>query len=175
MKHPSLPMKVATFILLLLCPFVGKAQYKSNWLWPVKGQKAGQGILYRPQDIIGEEQNFDNLFITAPEGTEIICPDNAVVENYSFSYNPSLVTSNSWGASDKPYHEVVAEHKDEFRKKGWDIRCFSVQIGLKIGNKKLWIKGLRRDKAIPTGTRLRRGDLLGGEFRENGPLVTARY
>ena len=131
MKHPSLPMKVAT------C------------------------ILYRPQDIIGEEQNFDNLFITAPEGTEIICPDDAVVENYSFSYNPSLVTSNSWGASDKPYHEVVAEHKDEFRKKGWDIRCFTISIGLKIGNKKLWIKGLRRDKAIPTGTRLRRGDLLG--------------
>ena len=161
MKHPSLPMKVATFILLLLCPFVGKAQYKSNWLWPVKGQKAGQGILYRPQDIIGEEQNFDNLFITAPEGTEIICPDDAVVENYSFSYNPSLVTSNSWGASDKPYHEVVAEHKDEFRKKGWDIRCFTISIGLKIGKKKLWIDGLRRDKAIPTGTRLKRGDVLG--------------
>ena len=161
MKHHTLPMKVATFILLMLCPFAGKAQSTNNWLWPVKGQKAGQGILYRPQDKIGDELNFENLFITAHEGTEIICPDDAIVENYSFGYHPSLVTANSWGTADKPFDEIVAEHKDEFRSKGWDIRCFSIMIGLKIGNKKLWINGLRRDRAIPTGTRLKRGDVLG--------------
>ena len=36
MKHYTLLMKVATLILLLLCPFVGKAQSTNNWLWPVK-------------------------------------------------------------------------------------------------------------------------------------------
>ena len=161
MKHLIFPMRAATLILLLLCPFFCKAQSTNNWLWPVKGQKAGQGILFRPQDKIGDELNFENLFVTAPEGMEILCPDDAVVENYSFGYYPSLVTSNSWGTSDKPYAEIVAEHKDEFRSKGWDIRCFSIMIGLKIGNKKLWINGLRRDSAIPTGTRLKRGDVLG--------------
>ena len=161
MKHPSLPMRVATFILLLLCPFVGKAQYKSNWLWPVKGQKAGEGILYRPQDKIGEEQVIYDLFITAPEGTEILCPDDAVVEFYSYDYSFSLYTASTFGFHDKPYDKVIAEYQAEFRNKGWDIRCLSIMIGLKIGNKKLWIGGLRHDKAIPTGTCLKRGDVLG--------------
>ena len=161
MKHLIFPMRAATLILLLLCPFVGKAQSKANWLWPVKGQKAGQGILYRPQDKIGDELNFGNLFITAPEGTEIICPDDAVVENYGYDYSFSLYTSSSFGYHDKPYDKVIAEYQDEFCKKGWDIRCFTISIGLKIGKKKLWIDGLRRDKAIPTGTRLKRGDVLG--------------
>ena len=161
MKHYTLPMRAATLILLLLCPFVGKAQSTNNWLWPVKGQKAGQGVIYRPQDMIGEELNFGNLFITAPEGTEIICPDDAVVEDYDYDYNFSLYTSSSFGSHDKPYDKVIAEHQEEFRKKGWDIRCLSFLTGLKIGNKKLWIGGLRRDKAIPTGTRLKRGDVLG--------------
>ena len=161
MKHLIFPMRAATLILLLLCPFVGKAQSKNNWLWPIKGQKAGQGILFRPQDKIGEEQVIYDLFITAPEGTGILCPDDAVVEHYSYGYNFSLCTSSSFGWPDKPYNEVARDHQAEFRSKGWNIRCLSIMVGLKIGNKKLWIDGLRRDKAIPTGTRLKRGDVLG--------------
>ena len=83
-------MRVATLILLLLCPFVGKAQSNNNWLWPIKGQKAGEGILYRPQDKIGEEQVIYDLFITAPEGTGILCPDDAVVEFYSYDYSLAM-------------------------------------------------------------------------------------
>ena len=145
--------------LLALVAMMGQAE--NVWLWPVKGQKAGQGILYRPQDKIGDELNFGNVFITAPEGTEIICPDDAVVEDYDYDYSFSLYTSSSFGSHDNPYDKVIAEHQEEFRKKGWDIRCLSFLTGLKIGNKKLWIGGLRRNSAIPTGTRLKRGDVLG--------------
>ena len=109
-------MRVATLILLLLCPFVGKAQSKNNWLWPIKGQKAGEGILYRPQDKIGEEQVIYDLFITASEGTGILCPDDAVVEHYSYGYNFSLCTSSSFGWPDKPYNEVARDHQAEFRR-----------------------------------------------------------
>jgi len=121
--------KIIITTLLALVALAGQA--KDVWLWPIKGQKAGEGVIYRPQDYIGEEFNFDDLFITALEGTQVVCND------------------------------VVAEEKAEFRAKGWDIRCLSIKIGLKIGDKKLWIHGLRRDKAIPTGTRLKRGDVLG--------------
>lgn len=31
------------------------------WLWPIEGQKAGEGILYRPQDNIEKEFNFGRL------------------------------------------------------------------------------------------------------------------
>ncbi len=154
-------MRVATIILLLLC-FIcqGRAQ-SEKLLWPIKGQKTGEGILYRPQDYIGDEFNFDNLFITAPEGTQVLCPADAVVENYSYNYYMSLSTSTNYGNSDKPYNEYIAEQKEAFRAKGWNLRCLSIQIGLKIGDRKLWILGLRRNEAIPTGTRLKRGDVLG--------------
>lgn len=161
MKQFVFGMRVATIILLLLC-FIcqGRAQ-SEKLLWPIKGQKAGEGILYRPQDYIGDEFNFANLFITAPEGTQVLCPADAVVENYSYNYYMSLSTSTNYGNSDKPYNEYIAEQKEAFRAKGWNLRCLSIQIGLKIGDRKLWILGLRRNEAIPTGTRLKRGDVLG--------------
>ena len=131
------------------------------WLWPIEGQKAGEGILYRPQDKIGDEFNFDNLFIAAPEGTRVLCPADAVVGFYSLNYHFTLTSSSSFGAPDKPFDEVVAEGKEEWRARGMDVRAVSIFMGLQIGDKTLWITGLRRDKALPTGTRLKRGDVLG--------------
>ena len=149
-------------IIAALLVFVALAVKAENvWLWPIEGQKAGEGILYRPQDYIGEEFNFGDLFATAPEGTQVLCPEDAVVENYKYTYLLSLNTSSGGGDPNKTYNEVVADNKTEFRAKGWNIRCLSIMVGLRIGKKKLWICGLRRDKAIPTGTRLKRGDVLG--------------
>ena len=149
-------------IITALLVFVALAVKAENvWIWPIEGQKASEGIIYRPQDYIGEEFNFDDLIITASEGTQVVCPDDAVLENYHYTYYISLNTSASCGDPNKPYNDVVAEEKAGFRAKGWDIRCLSIMVGLKIGDKKLWIHGLRRDKAIPTGTRLNRGDVLG--------------
>ena len=145
--------------LLALVAMMGQAE--NVWLWPIEGQKAGEGILYRPQDYIGEEFNFGDLFVTASEGTQVLCPEDAVVENYKYTYLLSLYTSSGGGDPNKTYNEVVADNKTEFRAKGWNIRCLSIMVGLRIGKKKLWICGLRRDKAIPTGTRLKRGDVLG--------------
>lgn len=145
--------------LFALVAMMGQAE--NVWLWPIDGQKAGEGILYRPQDYIGEEFNFGDLFVTASEGTQVLCPEDAVVENYKYTYLTSLYTSSGGGDPNKTYNEVVADNKTEFRAKGWNIRCLSIMVGLRIGKKKLWICGLRRDKAIPTGTRLKRGDVLG--------------
>ena len=62
------------------------------WLWPIEGKKAGEDILYRPQDNIGEEFNFDNLFIAAPEGTRVLCPADAVVGFYTLNYHFTLTS-----------------------------------------------------------------------------------
>ena len=131
------------------------------WLWPIEGRKAGEGILYRPQDRIGEEFNFDNLFIAAPEGTRVLCPADAVVGFYCLNYHFTLTSSSSFGAPDKPFDEVVAEGKEEWRARGMDVRAVSIFMGLQIGDKTLWINGLRRDNSLPTGTHLKRGDVLG--------------
>ncbi len=131
------------------------------WLWPIEGRKAGEGILYRPQDRIGEEFNFDNLFIAAPEGTRVLCPADAVVGFYCLNYHFTLTSSSSFGAPDKPFDEVVSEGKEEWRARGMDVRAVSIFMGLQIGDKTLWITGLRRDNSLPTGTHLRRGDVLG--------------
>lgn len=134
------------------------------WLWPIEGQKAGEGILYRPQDNIEKEFNFGSLFIGAPEGTRVVCPADAVVTSYNYTYNMSLTNSTTWGGGDQGYDALVAELKDFFRNKGWDIRFLMLSIGLKIGDKTLWMNGLRPlgdGGSIPTGTRLKRGDVLG--------------
>lgn len=134
------------------------------WLWPIEGRKAGEGILYRPQDNIEKEFNFGNLFIGAPEGTRVVCPADAVVISYNYTYNMSLTNSTTWRGGDQGYDALVAELKDFFRNKGWDIRFLMLSIGLKIGDKTLWMNGLRPlgdGGSIPTGTRLKRGDVLG--------------
>ena len=131
------------------------------WLWPIEGQKAGEGILYRPQDYIEKEFNFDDLFIAAPEGTNVLCPADAVVTSCDYNYRTSLTNSIGWGAPDQSSDEFIAEQKNYFRRKGWDIRYLSLSIGLKVGDRTIWIHGLRRDNAIPSGTKLKRGDVIG--------------
>ena len=128
------------YIITALLAFAAMAvKAEDVWLWPIKGQQAGEGILYRPQDYIGDEFNFNNLFLSAPEGTQVLCPADAVVENYGYTYYMSLSTSSSYGNPDKPYNEFIAGQEAAFRAKGWDLRCLSIQIGLKIGDRKLWI------------------------------------
>ena len=133
------------------------------WLWPIEGQKAGEGVLYRPQDNIEKEFNFGSLFIGAPEGTRVLCPADAVLTSYNYTYCMSLTNSTTWGGGGQGYDALVAEQKDYFRSKGWDIRFLMLSVGLKIGDKTLWINGLRPlgGHRIPTGTRLKQGDVLG--------------
>ena len=51
------------YIITALLAFAAMAARAEDvWLWPIKGQQAGEGILYRPQDYIGDEFNFDNLW-----------------------------------------------------------------------------------------------------------------
>ena len=56
-------MRIICFYVLFLTSVILCAQDKVFWTWPVAEQKAEDGILYRPQDFIGTELNFDNEVI----------------------------------------------------------------------------------------------------------------
>lgn len=89
-KAPSLT------IFLLWIAVQAQAQEQSTYLWPIDGAKAGTNIVSTPQSYIGGEQNFSNLFITAPEGTIVLSPVEGIVQHYSISYYSSIYSATSW-------------------------------------------------------------------------------
>ena len=56
-----------------LVPIIGYAQEES-WLWPLEGHSAGDDVLFVPQQYIGNELCFDELFIGGEEGTAVLAP-----------------------------------------------------------------------------------------------------
>lgn len=52
--------------LLLMLLFLAALPVASQWQWPVKGVKTGEGIVYRPQDRIDKELNFGDLLSLPP-------------------------------------------------------------------------------------------------------------
>lgn len=66
---------------------------KARMLWPVAGQKVGENILYKPQQYIDNELNFDALFIGASEGSVVVAPTDGVLRSFSIDLITSLSTS----------------------------------------------------------------------------------
>lgn len=94
--------RVLTLVLLFLGYILElSAQTTSNsgsisyYQWPIEGAKAGEGILYRPQDYIDQEHNFDKLFISAEPGTNVVTPCDGVITHVTMVYYLSLNRSSS--------------------------------------------------------------------------------
>lgn len=89
-------MKKTIATAILLAAAVQCVIANPAWLWPVAGRHSGDGILYRPQQYIGERKNMFALFVGCDEGGEIIAPaDGEIValhilgresEQYTTSY-----------------------------------------------------------------------------------------
>ena len=82
-------MKRFLTLLLLIwgCILRLIAQTEENiYQWPIEGAKVGEGILYSPQDYINQEYNFDNLFIGAELGANVVSPCDGVVTYISLNY-----------------------------------------------------------------------------------------
>ena len=77
-------MKRNTIILLAALSFVSYSAYgqDENLLWPLKGKDAGENILYRPQEYVGSELNFDNLFIGGAFGDTVVAPADGIITDY---------------------------------------------------------------------------------------------
>ena len=64
--------------LTILTVFAISLPSYAQFLWPIKGTDAGSNIISRPQHYVDNELNFDDLFIAADEGVEVISPSDVI-------------------------------------------------------------------------------------------------
>ena len=71
-------------ILTILAVLVLSIPTYAQLLWPIKGADAGSNIISRPQHYVDRELNFDELFIAADEGTEILSPSDGTIVSFGW-------------------------------------------------------------------------------------------
>lgn len=153
-----------TLLLLLLGSVLTlTAQTAGNiYQWPIEGAKAGEGILYRPQDYIGDEHNFDKLIIGAKPGTNVVSPCDGVITHVTMKYYLSLNKSfsiNSWKGK---FEDIIAQNKESMAKKMQDAKYLSYMYFIKSNDgKTICISGLRTDTPFATGQKVKKGEVLG--------------
>jgi C-terminal processing protease CtpA/Prc len=135
-------------------------------LWPLKGKKAGEGILYKPQDYVEKEHNFGNLFLTAPEGTYIVAPCDGTIKFTCYSYRRTLKTMWSMGEPSiegKTIEEADLEHRQHIaEKKGVEARNINYSLTIvKSRGDNYHIGGLVPVKFFKTGSKIKKGDIIG--------------
>lgn len=135
---------------------------KARMLWPVAGQKVGENILYKPQQYIDNELNFDALFIGASEGSVVVAPTDGVLRSFSIDLITSLSTSVCGDAGKGNFNESLKEDLSDFLRYGIADKYItgSVSIRTKDGSV-IHISGLRGNVPMKTGMRISRGDTLG--------------
>ena len=153
-----------TLLLLLLGSVLTlTAQTAGNiYQWPIEGAKAGEGILYRPQDYIGDEHNFDKLIIGAKPGTNVVSPCDGVITHVTMKYYLSLnksFSNNSWKGK---FEDIIAQNKESMAKKMQDAKYLSYMYFIKSNDgKTICISGLRTDTPFATGQKVKKGEVLG--------------
>lgn len=132
------------------------------WQWPVAGAEVGDNIIYKPQTYIGEELNFDNLFIAAPLDAVVVAPDDCVVTSVGWNYSPSLSSAMGSGIESGEDFDARAKDMAESMGRGADPKYVNHLIGLRVADgRTIYIKGLRIDRGFKTGESIARGDTLG--------------
>lgn len=93
---------------------------------------------------IDRELNFDNLYLTAPEGTVVVSPTDGIIKfaNYVFE-GPSL--------------DIVNNATPEFVEK-YVTRSLTIEVE---SGKNLFVQGFFTDREFKTGEKIKRGDTLG--------------
>ena len=157
-----------TALFLLLAS--GLTYGQENYLWPIPGKKAGDNIIYRPQDYIGvanaqtqAELNFGELIIGAPLGTPVLCPVDGKIDHVLLGYR------NSWSCSLICFAQQTGNfEQDSLLFLGWDnmtqekIHNTSLTVSVKISNGRIvHVDGIRPTRLFKTGEMLHRGDTLG--------------
>ena len=161
--------RVLTLVLLFLGYILElSAQTTSNsgsisyYQWPIEGAKAGEGILYRPQDYIDQEHNFDKLFISAEPGTNVVSPCEGVITHVTMVYYLSLNSSSSGYGGNGTFDKIIEQHKDIMAKRMQDAKYLSYMYFIKSNDgKTIHISGLRTDTPFVTGQKVKKGEVLG--------------
>ena len=133
----------------------------AQWQWPVKGAKTGESIVYRPQDRIDKELNFDNLFIAAPEGMEVVSPADGTIANLSIDASATLTQMITYGNDGRTFDKsrAIVERTE---KTPIPMKYVNGSLTLRLADgRKIHIGGLRGDLPLKTGQRISKGQTLG--------------
>lgn len=158
----KLKFAVAVLSLMFLSFTVSEAH--GQWTWPIKGSAAGQGIICSPQQYIGEEMNFENLIIAAPEGTDVLCPAGGVVLDFGVGYHKSLQESVSFHAGPDNFDSILGELEE-----AGELNSLPVPTGYVNGDifirlddgRMIFISGLTGGIPMKTGMRVEEGEIIG--------------
>ena len=130
-------------------------------LWPVKGADAGSNIISRPQHYVAGELNFDEIFIAADEGVEVVSPSDGTVVSFGINYLHSLNTSTSYSV-ESTFDEAILEVTAEADLSKINPKYLSGQVGIRLSDgRKIYIGGLRGNVRFKTGMKIKKGDQLG--------------
>ena len=150
-------------MLLAALSLSAVAQSQDDFLWPIQGKKAGDDILYRPQEYIDSKQNVANLYIGAQPGTVVVAPADGTVTSFGVGYQPSIgqLVMDRPDAEDPTFDAMIAA----FLKNEKNISvppqyvCGVLFLRLTDG-RRMSISGLRGDVAWKTGMAVKRGDII---------------
>ena len=161
--------RVLTLILLFLCYILelsaqttGNPTSTSYYQWPIEGAKAGEGTLYRPQDYIGNEHNFEKLIIGAKPGTNVVSPCDGVITHVTMNYYLSLNKSFSISNQKGKFEDIIEQNKESMANKMQDAKYLSYMYFIKSNDgRTIYISGFRTDTPFATGQKVKKGEVLG--------------
>ena len=155
--------KILIFLTFLLWIATFSVQSQSaQYLWPIDGAKTGDNIISAPQSYIGNELNFDNLFIGAPEGTTVLSPVDGTITHISVGYRRSLNNTVSCSPCyEKNFEESLLKNSSKFDIPGGS-KFFNGFLGIRSKDgKMIWFCGLSGSETFKTGQTVKRGEPIG--------------
>ena len=156
-RHLTLSLLLLGSVLTLIAQTTGNI-----YQWPIEGAKAGEGVLYRPQDYIGNEHNFEKLIIGAKPGTNVVSPCDGVITYVTMMYYLSLnksFSNNSWKGK---FEDIIEQNKESMAKRMQDAKYLSYMYFIKSNDgRTIHISGLRTDTPFATGQKVKKGEVLG--------------
>jgi hypothetical protein len=138
----------------------------SQYTWPIENSKAGENIIYKPQDLIGNELNFDNLIVGADYGAKVIAPESGEIVNVSYIFNKNLsyVFSKRVDLMNVPdFAGYDIKLRNDFASKFLvDSKYVSLSLIVKTyDGKTYFLSGLRPIVPLKSGSNITKGDIIG--------------
>lgn len=146
---------IIILLLVLMLPLTGQ-----DYVWPIKGTECGDGIISRPQQYVGNDLNFDQLFISAPMGAEVISPVNGTIAAIEIYRRNSFFSGKYFSYENKSINariQEIAETDSDI-----DISDLNGFIVIRTDSgERVSIGGIRSDINWQTGDHIGQGKTIG--------------
>ena len=147
-------------LLFVFVPLFAQIQ-PAPYLWPIEGANAGDNIISAPQSDIDGELNFDNLFIGASEGTNVLSPVDGTIISVGVGYLISLTSSVGCNYGEQSFDESL-KNRDKYSFIPGGSKYFHGALGIRSKDgKMIWFRGLSGSEIFKTGQTIKRGTPIG--------------